>query len=72
MIGSGALVGFGNDVDVPNREMPDRLNAGISVIGKGAHIPANLRLGRNVLVNAGRDEDDFAGFGDHVASGETV
>lgn len=72
VIGSGALIGFGDDLDVPNRQMPDKLYAGISVIGKGAHLPPNLRLGRNVLVNAGRDEEDFAPFGDHVPSGETV
>lgn len=72
VIGSGALVGFGDDLDVPNRQEPDKLYAGISVIGKGAHIPPNLRLGRNVLVDAGRDEEDFASFGDHVPSGETV
>jgi glucose-1-phosphate adenylyltransferase len=72
VVGSGALVGFGDDWDVANREQPDRLNAGISVIGKNAHLPPNLRVGRNVLVNAGRDEDDYTAFGDHVPSGETV
>jgi glucose-1-phosphate adenylyltransferase len=72
VIGSGALIGFGDDLDTANRQYPDRLYAGISVIGKGAHLPSNLRLGRNVLVNAGRDEEDFLPFGDHVPSGETV
>lgn len=72
VIGSGALIGFGDDFDVPNKQHPDKLYAGISVIGKGAHLPSNLRLGRNVLVNAGRDEEDFAAFNGHVPSGETV
>ena len=55
-----------------NKLGPDKLWAGITVIGKGAHIPPNVRLGRNVLVNASRDEDDFVAFNGHVASGETV
>jgi len=72
VVGSGALIGFGGDLDTPNKAMPDKLYAGISLIGKGAHLPANLRLGRNVLVNAGVDLDQFNEFGDHVPSGETV
>ena len=72
VVGSGALVGFGSDHDTVNKLDPDKLFTGITVIGKGAHIPANVRVGRNVLVNAARDDEDFAPFGDHVASGETV
>ncbi|MCB0250542.1 MAG: glucose-1-phosphate adenylyltransferase [Anaerolineae bacterium] len=72
VVGSGALVGFGSDHDTVNKLDPDKLFTGITVIGKGAHIPANVRVGRNVLINAAREEEDFAPFGDHVASGETV
>lgn len=72
VVGSGALVGFGDDMNAANKLEPDKLYAGISVIGKGAHLPPNLRLGRNVLVNADCDEDAFVPFGDHVPSGETV
>ena len=72
VVGSGALVGFGSDHDTVNKQDPDKLFMGITVIGKGAHIPANVRIGRNVLINAAREEEDFAAFGDHVASGETV
>ncbi|MEA3337158.1 MAG: glucose-1-phosphate adenylyltransferase [Chloroflexota bacterium] len=72
VVGSGALVGFGDDLTIANMEIPDRLYTGISVVGKSAHIPPNVRLGRNVLVNAGRDEEDFEAFGDNVPSGETV
>ena len=72
VIGSGALVGFGSDHDTVNKLDPDKLFTGITVIGKGAHIPANVRVGRNVLINAARDDEDFAAFGDRVPSGETV
>jgi glucose-1-phosphate adenylyltransferase len=40
------------------------------VIGKSAHIPPGISVGRNVVINADRDTEDFPG-GD-VASGETI
>ncbi|HMO59580.1 MAG TPA: glucose-1-phosphate adenylyltransferase [Roseiflexaceae bacterium] len=70
IVGAGVHLGEGDDLTTPNKEMPDRLNTGITVIGKGAHIPAGLRVGRNVLINADRDEDAFPQG--HVPSGETV
>lgn len=70
VIGAGALLGSGDDLDTPNRLAPDKLNTGISVVGKGAHLPAGLRVGRNVVINADRNEEDFGG--PVVASGETV
>ncbi|MCB0105278.1 MAG: glucose-1-phosphate adenylyltransferase, partial [Caldilineaceae bacterium] len=38
VIGAGAVVGTG-DESVANEQMPDKLFAGISVIGKNAYIP---------------------------------
>ncbi len=70
VVGPGARLGFGDDLSVPNRAEPDKINTGITVIGKGAHIPAGISIGRNVVINADRDEGDFPG-GD-VASGETI
>jgi glucose-1-phosphate adenylyltransferase len=43
---------------------------GITIVGKGAHIPPNIRIGRNVIINADREEEDFPA-GD-VRSGETI
>ena len=40
-------------------QMPDRLFAGITVVGKGAVIPDGAYIGRNVLINSGRDESAF-------------
>ncbi|MBA3534504.1 MAG: hotdog fold thioesterase [Ardenticatenales bacterium] len=48
-IGEGACVGEGED-NSPNRDMPNRLNTGITVIGKGAHIPAGTIVGRNCVI----------------------
>ncbi len=72
VVGAGAVVGWGDDFDVANTQEPDKLYTGITVVGKGAHIPPNVRVGRNVLVRPGVDEDAFSGFGDTVPSGATV
>jgi len=54
-----------------NAEMPDKLNTGITVVGKGAYIPANVHIGRNVLIDADVSE---AAFGDarQIPSGASV
>ncbi len=49
VIGNNACVGEGDD-NVPNQRAPQRLNTGITVIGKRARIPAGLHIGRNVEV----------------------
>jgi glucose-1-phosphate adenylyltransferase len=55
-VGAGAYVGYGDDFR-PNLERPDIVNTGITVIGKRATIPAGLRVGRNVVVGPGVDEE---------------
>lgn len=70
MIGAGAVVGTG-DESIPNQQMPDRLFAGITVVGKGAAIPDGAQIGRNVLINSGRDESAFPSDG-IVADGQTI
>lgn len=69
-VGAGAVLG-GGDANVANVKNPDNLRAGISVIGKGAVIPAGTKLGSNVLVEADVDEKDFEETG-VVADGATV
>lgn len=68
-VGSGAVVGAGADVR-PNRERPDIVNRGISIVGKRAAIPAGMTVGRNVVVGPGV-AGELAGR-DAIASGETV
>jgi glucose-1-phosphate adenylyltransferase len=70
VIGAGAVVGWGDDMGLTNKLQPDKLTTGISVVGKGSHIPPGVRIGRNVVINADRDAEDFPD-GD-VASGETI
>jgi glucose-1-phosphate adenylyltransferase len=69
VIGSGAVVGHGDD-HTPNVTQPKWLDTGITVIGERSRIPAGARLGRNVMVQPGRSEDDFASL--VVPSGGTV
>ncbi len=48
-IGEGAQVGAGED-NTPNLKAPNRLNTGLTLIGKGASIPANIVIGRNCVI----------------------
>jgi glucose-1-phosphate adenylyltransferase len=70
VIGAGAVVGEGNEATV-NEQMPDRLTNGITVVGKGAFIPEGARIGRNVLINSGRDETAYP-EDKVVADGKTI
>jgi glucose-1-phosphate adenylyltransferase len=58
VVGAGVQLGWGDD-GRPNYEMPDRLDSGVTVVGKGAHIAASIRVGRNVLIQSDVDEDVF-------------
>ncbi len=72
VVGPGVQLGYGDDMR-PNHERPDWLDAGITVVGKGAYIPPNITIGRNVLVHSEVDDDAFAGLaGNAVPSGATV
>lgn len=70
IIGGGVHLGWGEDYDTPNRSQPDKINTGITVVGKGARIPQGIKIGRNVLINADCIEQDFP-EGD-LPSGETI
>jgi glucose-1-phosphate adenylyltransferase len=45
--------------DTPNRACPDHLASGLLVVGKGARLPKDLRVGRNARVGAYVTERDF-------------
>lgn len=50
VVGAGALVGSGDD-NTPQRELRERLNTGITLVGRGAVVPEKMVLGRNVAVH---------------------
>jgi glucose-1-phosphate adenylyltransferase len=58
-IGAGCWIGCGDDYS-PNRDEPDYLNSGITVVGKGARLPPGLRVGRNCRIDPGVRESDFS------------
>jgi glucose-1-phosphate adenylyltransferase len=69
-VGRDARVGVGDDLTV-NREEPERLTAGITLVGKRARVPQGIEIGRNCRIDPGVVERDFAGAS-RVASGETI
>lgn len=71
VIGAGTRLGYGEDLR-PNDTEPDKINTGITVVGKAAHLPAGIAVGRNVVVAPRADEDAFARFDGRVPSGATV
>jgi glucose-1-phosphate adenylyltransferase len=66
-IGENVVIGVGEPV--PHREHPHDLSNGLSVLGKGAEVPAGTRIGRNTLIETRVHETDFVG---DVPSGSTV
>ena len=70
VVGAGALVGTG-DESVANELMPDKLFAGITVVGKNAFIPDRAQIGRNVLINSSREEQHYPAD-KVVADGKTI
>lgn len=70
VVGAGVHLGWGNDAHVPNQNEPDKLMTGITVVGKSAHIPPSVYIGRNVLINADRETEAFPEG--NVPSGATI
>jgi glucose-1-phosphate adenylyltransferase len=70
LIGRGAVVGAGDDLR-PNRNEPERLYAGVTLVGKRARIPARVVIGRNCRIDPGVGPADF-GRRRRIRSGETI
>lgn len=49
-IGADAKVGDGED-NTPNKERPEAINTGLTLVGKGGVVPPGVTLGRNVVVH---------------------
>ena len=70
MVGKGAVIGTGDNKNVPNSKYPDHLYTGISLVGKEAEIPAGTTIGRNCIVNPWCKQEDF--LTKVLQDGETV
>jgi len=68
-VGRGSRIGRG-DASKPNQRFSDHLREGLTIIGKGAQIPANIVIGTNCIIypQAGTNAFPAAEIGD----GETV
>lgn len=69
-IGSGALVGSGEDKTTPNSKFPKHLYTGITMIGKEGVVPPGAVIGRNCIVAPLTASEDYPSLS--LASGETV
>src|SRR5258708_9842283 len=69
VVGKHCLIGYGDDL-TPNKLEPTRLNSGITLIGKRAHLPDNLKVGHNCKIGTDLRPEDF--LTDTMASRETI
>jgi glucose-1-phosphate adenylyltransferase len=51
-LGAGSMIGMGSGA-VANRRFPGVLDCGITVVGKGVVIPAEVRVGKNCIIYPG-------------------
>jgi glucose-1-phosphate adenylyltransferase len=69
IVGKHSIIGEGDDL-TPNKQEPTRLDTGITLIGKRAHLPDNLHVGRNCKIGSDLEPEDFPSA--TLASGETI
>lgn len=70
IVSAGARVGTAEECP-PNRDTPDMLCSGVSVVGRNSFIPSRLQIGGNVLVGSNVDSENFP-EGQEMLSGVTV
>lgn len=58
-VGPKCCIGCGDDFTA-NQEEPEYLNTGITVIGKGARMPGDIKVGRNCKIGCWVESIDFA------------
>ena len=71
VIGAGVKLGHGTD-NTPNQKDKDKFNTGPTIVGKRAHVPPGVTVGRNVVIKADVDEEAFAQYKGFAPSGSTV
>ncbi len=70
VIGARAVVGEGDEVR-PNRDEPERLYAGLTLVGKQATVPRGVHIGRNCRIDPRVTVADF-GRRRVIRSGDTL
>jgi glucose-1-phosphate adenylyltransferase len=69
VIGANCTIGQGDD-NTPNHQEPQRLNTGITVVGKRAVVPDGVTVGRNCKIGINVLPEDFSGK--EIGGGESV
>lgn len=69
VIGRNCRIGYGDDM-TPNKQEPDNLNTGITLVGKRARVPDDFTAGRNCKIGTDLLPEDF--ISGTLASGETI
>ena len=67
--GVSAYIGYGDNM-MHNQDEPQNLNAGITLVGKGARIPNGVKIGRNRRIKYWTEQGDFNS--DFVPSGGSI
>lgn len=71
VVGENTQLGYGDDDrSVPNQLVPDKLNTGLTIVGKGAYIPTDMKIGHNVIIEPGVGPSHFKSK--EIGSGETI
>jgi len=70
-IGSDTLLGEGED-NTSNKQAPDWLNTGLTLVGTRADLPSGLKIGRNVVIRPRTGQQAFQALGKVIPSGTTV
>jgi glucose-1-phosphate adenylyltransferase len=69
-IGENVEIGFMEE-DTVNKDYPEHLNTGITVVGKNACIPSDIKIGKNCLIATDVTEQDYDNQ-TIINSGETI
>jgi glucose-1-phosphate adenylyltransferase len=69
IVGEKTVLGVGS-ADIANKEKPHHLSCGLVVVGKGAEIPPNFRIGKNSILYPYIKAEDFTSH--KILPGETV
>ncbi len=68
-VGEGVMLGYGAE-NTPNRAAPDRLNTGLTLVGKHSIIAPGTRIGRNVVIYPSTTPQSYSAK--EVPSGESI
>src|SRR5206468_7175290 len=60
VVGAGGRIGWG-EASTPGRACPEHLSNGLLVVGKGAHLPEQVKVGGKTRIGAQVAGDDFSG-----------